>query len=207
MEKTANQRFMEVKQMLNINNSNLAKELQVSHTAIKNIVDGNTGVSVNIAKRLKEAFNISSDWLLDGIGEMYLQQPIKSMEETVNERIKRLMDYKKMNKSSFAKEIKISPQTLQNIVEGRQNNPSFEVISKIVNRFDDINPKWLILGKGEKFINKETLKEKEEGLTYRDIIIELRGYLKGVLSNDVWAKVEPNFPKFKVYSSISGVSS
>lgn len=53
------------------------------------------------------------------------------------------------NKAKFASETGISGPIITNLTGGRGNMPSFEVLRKILDRFPDVNPDWLILNKGE----------------------------------------------------------
>ena len=65
-------------------------------------------------------------------------------------RIKELILKEKLNSAQFASEIGIAASSLHHIVSGR-NNPSLEVIQKILLRFPQINAEWLINGKGAAF--------------------------------------------------------
>ncbi len=69
-------------------------------------------------------------------------------------RIKTLINKENVNATKFAEYIGISPSSLHHIVSGR-NNPSLEVIQKILNRFEYVNAFWLITGKGEPFNKME----------------------------------------------------
>lgn len=73
--------------------------------------------------------------------------------KTINERIGHLISILQMNKNSFAKRLNHTNSTIiSNIVGGRKNNPSFDVIYKIITTFD-VNANWLITGNGEVFLN------------------------------------------------------
>ncbi len=65
-------------------------------------------------------------------------------------RIKELILKEKLNSAQFAIEIGIAASSLHHIVSGR-NNPSLEVIQKILLRYPQINAEWLINGKGAMF--------------------------------------------------------
>jgi transcriptional regulator with XRE-family HTH domain len=52
-----------------------------------------------------------------------------------------------LNHSRFAEEIGIQRAAMSHITSGR-NNPSMDVVMRILERFDHINPDWLIFGKG-----------------------------------------------------------
>jgi transcriptional regulator with XRE-family HTH domain len=57
-----------------------------------------------------------------------------------------LMEYG-MTPSKFADEIGIQRSSISHILSGR-NKPSLEVIQKILDRFRNINPEWILTGKG-----------------------------------------------------------
>jgi len=65
----------------------------------------------------------------------------------MKERIIQIMNQAGLNQSKFAEEIGIQRAAMSHITSGR-NNPSMEVVSKILERFNHINPDWLIFGKG-----------------------------------------------------------
>lgn len=66
------------------------------------------------------------------------------------ERIEHIMSKENMNATLFAAEIGIQTSTLSHILNGR-NNPSLDVLKRILNRFRTINPDWLILGTGQMY--------------------------------------------------------
>lgn len=61
-------------------------------------------------------------------------------------RIQQLMDEKGLTVSSLADEIGVKRPTMTHTLSGR-NNPSLDVVSKILERFRDINSDWLLFGK------------------------------------------------------------
>ncbi len=67
------------------------------------------------------------------------------MEE--KDKIEKIMQIENLNSAQFAAEIGIQGSTLSHILNGR-NNPSLDVLKKILNRFRTINPEWLILDAG-----------------------------------------------------------
>jgi hypothetical protein len=83
------------------------------------------------------------------------------MEQTVNERIKILVDQLASgNKSSFARSIGISNQSLGEIIGGRQSAPSFAALQKIFMSFPQVRMEWLILGSGSMLHTNEALSGK-----------------------------------------------
>ena len=66
------------------------------------------------------------------------------------ERIEKIMLKEEMNSAVFATEIGIQGSTLSHILNGR-NNPSLDVLKKILNRFRTVSSDWLILGIGSMY--------------------------------------------------------
>jgi transcriptional regulator with XRE-family HTH domain len=66
---------------------------------------------------------------------------------TEKERIERIILDEGLTSGQFAVEIGIQNSTLSHILNGR-NNPSLDVIKKILNRFPNISSDWLISGVG-----------------------------------------------------------
>ena len=76
-------------------------------------------------------------------------------ETTINERVQRIIDHYNLNKSSFSKAIGLNNNmTITNIVSGRKNKPSYDILRKIAARFP-VNLNWLILGKGLMLLDAE----------------------------------------------------
>ncbi|MDR1720016.1 MAG: helix-turn-helix domain-containing protein [Dysgonamonadaceae bacterium] len=63
------------------------------------------------------------------------------------ERIKKILEKEDMVPSLFADRIGISRATMNHILNGR-NNPSLDVVSKILIKFPEIGTEWLMFGKG-----------------------------------------------------------
>lgn len=69
------------------------------------------------------------------------------MEQEMIKRLKELLDYHKLSPSKLADDISINRSRLSHILNGR-NNPTLEVIQGILNKYNDINPDWLLFGQG-----------------------------------------------------------
>ena len=76
------------------------------------------------------------------------------------ERIEKVMGSLGLNARQFAAEIRVQPGTISNMMSGR-NNPSLEVMKRIMERYPTLNPEWLIAGRGEMW---RTEPGKEPGL-------------------------------------------
>ena len=71
----------------------------------------------------------------------------------MNERILKLMEELGLTSTKLAEEIGVQRSSVSHIVSGR-NKPSFDFIQKLMKRYPDVNPKWLLLGEG-KIYSKE----------------------------------------------------
>ena len=64
------------------------------------------------------------------------------------ERIEQVKNTLGLTARQFAAEIHVQPGTISNMMAGR-NNPSLEVMRRIMDRYPTLNPEWLIAGRGE----------------------------------------------------------
>ena len=64
------------------------------------------------------------------------------------ERIENVIKSLGLTARQFAAEIRVQPGTISNMMAGR-NNPSLEVMKRIMERYSTLNPEWLIAGRGE----------------------------------------------------------
>jgi Helix-turn-helix. len=66
------------------------------------------------------------------------------------------MDEKQLSVSAFADEIGVKRPTMTHTMTGR-NNPSLDIVSKILERYQDINSDWLLFGKGGMYKGAQAL--------------------------------------------------
>lgn len=71
----------------------------------------------------------------------------------MKDRLQALMKAESLSPSQFADEISIQRSAVSHLISGR-NLPSYDVLVKILERFPDVNPEWLLLGKGEMYKNQ-----------------------------------------------------
>ncbi len=74
----------------------------------------------------------------------------------MNNRVLEIIENKKLTPSRFADKIGVPRSTISHIISGR-NKPSMELISKIAEKYPDINLDWLIKGKGSMISSQTTL--------------------------------------------------
>ena len=65
----------------------------------------------------------------------------------MKERIIQIMEHEGLSSSKFAEEIDIQRSAMSHILSGR-NNPSLDVLLKILKKFTYIDSDWLLFGKG-----------------------------------------------------------
>ena len=80
---------------------------------------------------------------------------------TMQNRIKQIIDNENLTYSKFADILDIQRSSISHIVNGR-NKASLEVIQKILESFDYIEPNWLLFGKGS--LNKIEMEQNKKNL-------------------------------------------
>ena len=65
----------------------------------------------------------------------------------MKDRIKRIMESENQTAAKFADRLDVSRAVISHILNGR-NNPSLDVVTKILGEMDYINPEWLLSGTG-----------------------------------------------------------
>lgn len=74
----------------------------------------------------------------------------------MKDRILAIIKEEEMTNARFAQEIGVQSSSISHLSSGR-NNPSIDLITKILNRFPGISAEWLLQGKGKmyKYQNEE----------------------------------------------------
>ena len=73
----------------------------------------------------------------------------------MKERIEKIMELEQLSASKFADAIGVQRSNISHVLSGR-NNPSLELVNKILDHFESINADWLLLGKGEMINGQQT---------------------------------------------------
>lgn len=63
------------------------------------------------------------------------------------DRIKALMEYKGLTSTQLADQVGVPRATVSHILSGR-NNPSLDVVQKMLHAFREVSVDWLLLGEG-----------------------------------------------------------
>ena len=81
------------------------------------------------------------------------------------DRLLQVIESENLSATQFAKEVGIQAGTLSNIISGR-NNPSLDVLQRVLNRFRTISSDWLILGVGSMY--------RPQGAPPENVIFDIR---------------------------------
>ncbi|MCX7862688.1 MAG: helix-turn-helix domain-containing protein [Bacteroidales bacterium] len=106
----------------------------------------------------------------------------------MKERLEKFLSVENISPSKFADEIGIQRSSISHILSGR-NNPSLDVIQKILSRFPYINAEWLIMGKGDMF------KPEREPTLFDNLVETSNNEIKNVqneIENDKNLKADIN---------------
>ncbi|MFC2087513.1 helix-turn-helix domain-containing protein [Bacteroidota bacterium] len=91
----------------------------------------------------------------------------------MKERLIDLLKSLNLSASKFAHEIGIQPSSVSHVLSGR-NKPSFDFISKTLERFPAVNTDWFILGKGDMFkSNSDNIKSIMDENGYSPTLFDL----------------------------------
>lgn len=82
-------------------------------------------------------------------------------ENSVNERVRALIDYQKISDNKFAQAIGVNQKLLSNMFI-RGTEPSSKTISSILNTFKNVSAEWLLRGEGDMIISEKGSNYKVE---------------------------------------------
>lgn len=82
----------------------------------------------------------------------------------MKDRIKMIMDAENMTPARFADTLQIGRAVISHILNGR-NNPSLDVITRILTQMADINSEWLLTGIGNMYKSDKTESTPQEVLS------------------------------------------
>ncbi len=73
----------------------------------------------------------------------------------LSDRIKTIMDSEQLTPSAFADSLQIGRAVISHILNGR-NNPSLDVVTRILSKYPHIAPEWLLQEKGSMYKDEES---------------------------------------------------
>lgn len=68
-------------------------------------------------------------------------------------RLAELIAEEGITSSKFAELLEVQPSNISHILSGR-NNPSYDFIVRVLSKFTNVNPDWLLLGEGDIYRSK-----------------------------------------------------
>ena len=117
------------------------------------------------------------------------EKPTKKL--SIGEKISQVLDYYGVSKYRFSQETGVSEVVLHNITKGK-NNPSFEFIQKILNKYDAVNADWLINGIGEMLKSEQVQFYSPENAPQNKRLIPLFDDVQTIGGSDTVALTEAN---------------
>lgn len=81
----------------------------------------------------------------------------------VLERLNRIISYYDLSLRKFAISLGVHYNTIQNTFY-RQSDVSFSILNKVITTYPEINPEWLMTGKGEMIRDVNEMKEMTKSL-------------------------------------------
>jgi len=97
---------------------------------------------------------------------------------TINDRIVAIIEHENLTVASFARKLSIGDQTVRSVCVLRRNKPSFEFLSKIIQTFEWLNPKWLLIGEGDMEAPTEPLSDASELKSISHNLSDLIKYIR-----------------------------
>lgn len=145
----------------------LSKMTGISEATIGRILRGINNPSDASLLMICAELNISVDWLRDGSGkkEATGERKITTIEVTdrdgIGYRIGVFFDKKGIRAIQVGNKIGLSSQTVYNVLRGKLL-PPIQLITKLIEFYPELNPEWLLTGKGEMIKEEEGLVVKVE---------------------------------------------
>lgn len=103
-------------------------------------------------------------------------------DETLIKRVKKIIEQNNLNPSYFADQIGISRSSMNHVLNGR-NNPSLDVITKILEKYSDINSDWLMFGREPMFRSEKPI--IQTSLFDEPVLNDLEEYEKPEYRKDI----------------------
>ena len=111
----------------------------------------------------------------------------------MREKLLNLMKSEQLTASKLAELLGIQPSGISHILGGR-NKPSFDLVQKILRRFPQVNPDWLLLDRGEMYRALSTEQDSQNNASNPMVAAEDENQMlqENPSSNDSTAAMMPN---------------
>lgn len=154
-----NERIKELRKALGLTQQEFANKIGIKRNSLANYETGRNIPLDAILLSICREFNVSEDWLRNGIGDMFKLETYTSnntnqiISGSINERIKELRKTLRKTQSEFSAEIGLSRNFIVQVETGTKN-PSNRTILDICRKFN-VNENWLRNGSGNMFLPKD----------------------------------------------------
>ncbi|RHQ84479.1 XRE family transcriptional regulator [Coprobacillus sp. AF21-8LB] len=135
-----------LRKQLNLSQRAFGEKIGIKKASMSSIEKNKSNPSTQTIKLICIEFNVSYDWLLDGVGDIFLEN-----NDSIHERIKFLRKNElKMTQIEFGKRLGSAGPTIVGWEKGDRTPPE-ATIKLICNEFN-VNYDWLVNGVGDIFI-------------------------------------------------------
>ena len=112
----------------------------------------------------------------------------------MKERIKKIMESENMTPARFADSLQIGRAVISHILNGR-NNPSLDVITRILTQMPDIDSEWLLTGLGSMY--KSEMNTQSTEIKNQSNLPDLFSQLSQDNENSVYSTKDSESPKYR----------
>ena len=121
------------------------------------------------------------------------------MENSVNQRLKQVIEKSDLSVNAFAKRVDVPQRTLSHTLN-RGSEPSTKTLNAVLSAFPEVNPDWLLTGSGEMYTDRPSTTENTDAQLVPLLPVAAQG---GTL-NDFVVSVKASECE-KIISPIKGV--
>ncbi len=114
----------------------------------------------------------------------------------MKERIKKIMESENMTPARFADSLQIGRAVISHILNGR-NNPSLDVITRILIQMPDIDSQWLLTGSGNMYKNEISSHSGDNDIKNQNSLPDLFSQLSQENENSVYSTKDSENLKYR----------
>lgn len=114
----------------------------------------------------------------------------------MKERIKKIMESENMTPARFADSLQIGRAVISHILNGR-NNPSLDVITRILTQMPDIDSQWLLTGSGNMYKSEISSHSSDSDIKNQNSLPDLFSQLSQENENLVYSTKDSENLKYR----------
>lgn len=156
-------RIFFLRKQLNLSQRAFGEKIGIKKASMSSIEKNKSNPSTQTIKLICIEFNVSYDWLVDGVGDIFIEN-----NDSIHERIKFLRKNElKMTQIEFGKRLGSAGPTIVGWEKGDRTPPE-ATIKLICNEFN-VNYDWLVNGIGDIFIeNNDSIESLKKDYDLED---------------------------------------